>query len=393
MNRSIIFTLLLLLSACASRMEKTPPIVPLDTIRKAPVMRQEPPKPVVIKDSLLDRQARYLAGLSQQDSSAFAALEGEQHWQVYKALMDDSWEKMRKRRLEPMEAWRASVMEPKVSDSLTLFYPFSGPDFLHAQIFYPQAPEVVMAALEPVIAVPDVAAMTEEDRDMMLDTLGNSMRDLFGKSYFITLHMMKDFRQIRGVLPVFYFLIARTGNELISQRFFVVDAAGNLRDVPVDSLKGRTGGVQLSFRSSAEAPVRTLTYFSVNIADNGLIANPGFLGYVKKRSPYNAFVKSASYLMHIEKFSGIRNELLRGSASLFQDDTGIPYRFVKPLPLNGYFYGEYMKPVKDFSWLEKQPDLDSAFQASREPLPFSLGYHWNTRKQHYMLFIRNQVNR
>ena len=219
------------------------------------------------------------------------------------------------------------------------------------------------------------------------------MRDLFGKSYFITLHMMKDFRQIRGVLPVFYFLITRTGHELLSQRFFVTDAEGRERFVPIDSLKGKTGGVQLTFRRGPEAPVRTLWYFSGNIADNGLLANPGLIAFMHKRSPYNSFVKSASYLMHMDKFSGIRSELVRGSASLFQDDTGIPYRYLKPEPFDGFFYGEYVKPVKDFDWLDKQPDLDSAFNAAREPLPFSLGYHWNTRKQHYMLFIRQVGNR
>jgi len=393
MNRTLYLLLVVFLSACASRMEKTPEVIPVDTIRKSPAIQVAPPKPIVVKDSLLDRQARYLAGLPQTDSGVFKLLEQEQHWQLHKALMDDSWEKMRKRRLEPMETWRASVMEPMISDSLTLFYPFSGPDFLHAQIFYPQAPEVVMAALEPVIALPDLPGLGEEERDMLLDTLGNSMRDLFGKSYFITLHMMKDFRQIKGVLPVFHFLLTRTGHELLTQQYFVVDADGDPRFVPIDSLKGRTGGVQLTFRNGPEAPVRTLWYFSVNIADNGLLANPGFLAFMQRRSPYNAFVKSASYLMHIDKFSGIRAELIRGSASLFQDDTGIPYRFLKVAPYDGYFFGEYLKPVKDFNWLDKQPDLDSAFNASRQPLPFSLGYHWNTRKQHYMLFIRKPGNR
>jgi len=392
MKHLLILVPVVFLFTCAPRVEKTP-IVPIDTIRKSPEVKAERPKPVIVKDSLLDCQARYLAGLPQQDSNGFSVLEGEQHWQIYKALMDDSWEKMRRKRLEPMENWRVSVMEPKISDSLTLFYPFSGPDFLHAQIFYPQAPEVVMAALEPVVALPDLLRAAEDDRDMYLDTLGNSMRDLFGKSYFITLHMMKDFRQIRGVLPVFYFLIARTSHELLTERYFIVDTEGRERFVPIDSLKGRTGGVQLTFRAGPEAPVRTLWYFSVNIADNGLIANPGLLAFMHKRTPYNAFVKSASYLMHIDKFSGIRNELIRGAASLFQDDTGIPYRYIRTESFDGYFYGEYVKPVKDFDWLDKQPDLDSVFNARREPLPFSLGYHWNSRKQHYMLFIRKAGKR
>lgn len=91
--------------------------------------------------------------------------------------------------------------------------------------------------------------------------------------------------------------------------------------------------------------------------------------------------------MHQDIFSGIRDKIIEGSYSIFQDDTGIPYRYLKS-DYAGLFFGEYVRPVKDFIWLEKQPDLDSAFQAGSQPLPFSLGYHWGSRKQHYMLFIK-----
>lgn len=75
------------------------------------------------------------------------------------------------------------------------------------------------------------------------------------------------------------------------------------------------------------------------------------------------------------------------SRSLLQDDTGVPYKYVKKT-FNGRFYGDYVRPIPDFSWLDKQWDLDSAYQIDKQPLPFSLGYHWNTRQQNYMLFTR-----
>jgi hypothetical protein len=93
--------------------------------------------------------------------------------------------------------------------------------------------------------------------------------------------------------------------------------------------------------------------------------------------------------MHHPDFTAIRDILLNQSVSIFQDDTGIMYKdFKKTKSWNPHFYGEYVKPVSDFPWLEKQPDLDSAFLKSKEPLPFSLGYHWSSRKQHYMLFVK-----
>ena len=83
--------------------------------------------------------------------------------------------------------------------------------------------------------------------------------------------------------------------------------------------------------------------------------------------------------MHNSPFTKVKALILSNSLSLFQDDTGIPYRdFKNQLNLGLHFYGEYTKPVKDFDDSKFQPDLDSAYKARKnhEALPFSLGYHW-----------------
>jgi len=61
--------------------------------------------------------------------------------------------------------------------------------------------------------------------------------------------------------------------------------------------------------------------------------------------------------------------------------------FKNRLDFNVQLYGEYTKPVKDFGAYTYQADLDSAYKASRDkqPLPFSLGYHWSSQIQNYML--------
>jgi hypothetical protein len=94
-----------------------------------------------------------------------------------------------------------------------------------------------------------------------------------------------------------------------------------------------------------------------------------------------------------KQFSKIRSILLENTLSLFQDDTGIPYMYFEKKPeWHPTFFGEYVAPVEDFSRGLYQPSLDSAFKRGSKPLPFSLGYHWSTRKQHYMLFARERIN-
>lgn len=356
-----------------------------DTLATVPI--ESVPEP----DSLLDGLASYLAGMPQKRTNRFSRLESEAGWQRYSRTMDSAWGRMDSLRLRPMVKWRESELSPKISDSLWLFYPFSGPDFLHAQVFYPHARGIIMAALEPVIELPDVTSLAMGSRAMYLDTLGRSLRDLFGKSYFITLHMMKDFRHIRGVLPVFCFFLKRSGQELLGLEFLLIDSAGRETMVPYPDLTtGKSRGFRLTFRDARGGMIRDLYYFSVDISDDGLAARPGLMTFIRSHAPFNTFIKSASYLMHHPGFEGIRDNIVSVSASIFEDDTGVPYRYLKK-PFKGRFYGEYVRPVRDFKWLDKQPDLDSAFQSGSQPLPFSLGYHWNTRKQHYLLFTRKPL--
>ena len=96
--------------------------------------------------------------------------------------------------------------------------------------------------------------------------------------------------------------------------------------------------------------------------------------------------------MHVQYFTDIRKMIFAQSQSIFQDDTGIPYRdFKENKDWSVTLYGEYAKPVKDFGDEKFQRDLDSAYKAGKkEPLPFSLGYHWGTDKQNYMLIKKRK---
>jgi len=78
----------------------------------------------------------------------------------------------------------------------------------------------VLAALEPIREIVPLDASTEKDRDAFLDSLGNSLRDIFNKSYFITTHMANYLKQVKGVLPPLYFFIERSGHEIIKTKIY-----------------------------------------------------------------------------------------------------------------------------------------------------------------------------
>jgi hypothetical protein len=341
----------------------------------------------------LDFTARFLAGLPQKDLNSFSHGEKDSTWKKFKSSMDTSWRKMDIQRLSKIKKWEASVFSKSINDTLNVFYPFSGPDFLHVYYLYPKAKVYVLAALEPIVEVPPMDTLRARDRDEFLDSLGHSLRDIFNKSYFITTHMQKDLKQIKGVLPPLYFFIERSGFELLEQTFIKLDKNGAEVEVKAKQLHWqRNPGVKLILRHRETKEIKTVYYFSISISNGGLKDRPEFENFINTWKPYNTFVKSASYLMHISAFTMIRDLILTNTESLFQDDTGIPFRdFKKRLDVRWQFYGEYTKPVKDFGDEKFQPDLDSAYKASKnnQGLPFSLGYHWGTRKQNYMLLRKS----
>lgn len=347
-----------------------------------------PVEPTIVKDTLLDNLARYLGGVPQLDSNRYSAYEAEQSWKDYRAQMDLMWANVRKARLDTMRKWRAAELANHIKDSLWLFYPFSGPDFMHAQIFYPEAKGIIMAALEPVQELPDPGTMGAIGRDHYLDTLRRALRDILSTSYFMTVHMREDFDYLRGALPLFYFFLSRTGHELVGQEFVVLDSIGRETLVPFRELAGqKASGVRLLYRVQGGGPVKELYYLSADISTPGLEQNPGLVRYIREHAPFNTFIKSASYLMHAQRYSAIRDLLISGSASIFQDDTGIPFRYVKN-KYNGRYYGEYIRPIRFFSSQQLQRDLDSAYKTGNHPMPFNMGYHPRSEKQHYMLLMR-----
>jgi hypothetical protein len=396
-----VFVAFVLISACSSKKETSTSTldtlgVDSDFIKTEVVAEQtsgavEPVK--IKKDTVLDNAARFIAGLPQLNKNSFTELEKDKYWIDYKASMDANWKKMYDTRLGKIADWEKSTFSKSVDGSLPLFYPFSGPDFLHAFYLFPHAHQYMLAALEPIRAVVPLDASTEKFRDAFLDSLGHSLRDIFNKSYFITNHMEKDLKQVKGVLPALYFFIERTNHEMLAQKFITVDSLGNEMEIYGKKINWqKTPGVKITFRDRTTNEVKTLYYFSVSISNGGLKDRPNFVRFIASKAPFNSFVKSASYLMHKDAFTKIKDLLIANSNHVFQDDTGMPYKYLKnKLNWKGQFYGEYVKPVRDFSSELYQKDIDSAYQASKpQPLPFSLGYHWSTKKQNYMLFSKEK---
>ncbi len=85
-------------------------------------------------------------------------------------------------------------------------------------------------------------------------------------------------------------------------------------------------------------------------------------------------IKSASYLLHYETFSFIRNIILNNSKFILQDGSGIAYRYFNKDVWDLQLYGVYNGPINVFS-SNYEPDLKRAFNEQQvKEVPFQYGY-------------------
>ncbi len=353
------------------------------------------------KDSLADHTARFIAGMPQLKPSVFSVSESKVFWKNFKVKTDQSWNQIEKSRLVHMRNWQSDYFSTVVGDTLPLFYPFSGPDFVHAFVLYPNAPVYVFCALEPIVELPKIHELSDANQKLFLTNVDNALRDIYEKSYFITNHMSGDLTSAAamGVIPIFYVFFERTGCELIQSNVIRVDDHGVVFKKSVFNGNEKTAvkGMEFIIKKPKDSLFTTVYYFNQDISDKGLKKNPGLVFFLDELGKVNTFVKSASYLMQYSTFAQMRTIIMSKSNSIFQDDTGIPYEYFKDNEeWTVTLFGEYTRPVKDFSDHTIQEDLDSVYQAigwdNTLKLPFRLGYHWfGDKRQNHQLMTRNPV--
>jgi hypothetical protein len=335
-----------------------------------------------------DDTARFLAGLPPAAASPLAALARDPIWQQHARYFDTIFAREDSVTLSKVRAFSRDQLPEKHE---AMLYTFSGPDFLYATSFFPNASTYVLAGLEPVGDIPSLTSLGHPAIDGSLRNLETALGSLLSFSFFITKNMKTQLHEgpVYGTLPILYVFLARTGKTVHDVSFVNLDAEGNVRTVgEVDdsgaakrSLRSAAQGVKITF-SEGGGPTRTLYYFSTNLAD-GSIEHTGFLPFCAKLGPTDSFIKSASYLMHGGGFTKVRAFLLGHSATILQDDSGIPLAYFDRREWHLQGYGRYVGPLNIFGH-SYQPEMAELFQQAI-PIDFGVGYRWRKNESNLLL--------
>jgi hypothetical protein len=335
--------------------------------------------------------ARFLAGLPVSEGSPLISLEQTAIWQQHAAFFDQAWTKLAARQFVGIRDWEVNYLPNATQPLPVVFYMFSGPDFLYAQQFFPNASTYILAGTEPIGPLPDVLRFAGPALDPVLQNLEKSLNTVLSFSFFITKDMRTDLQrnELQGTLPIFYVFLARAGKVITDISFITLDKTGQPHPaLPNEKGKGLTSGVRVSFTSAPDATPQTLYYFTTDLSNDGIRSQPGFLKFCAAQGTGASLLKSSSYLMFENGFSTVREFLLDHSKAIVQDDSGIPIAAFDQAKWLLRFFGSYAGPIDLFKQYY-QPQLQGLYQQSNPaPLQFGIGYRWSPRQSTLIVATR-----
>lgn len=345
-----------------------------------------------INDSL-NQLACLIAGNPGNDTNLLKSYFTHSTFTQHRTSFQSKWESFEKTRLQNLIQFQQNEIKKEMDSSSVLFYPFSGPDILHAQTFFPNVDQYVLMGLEPVGTLP-VYEHKEDVPDSMstyYNKINKSLHAILNFSFFRTISMSEDLKNkdVDGTLHLLLLFLNRKGNSICSVKPFILDTTGGISYLDnFISLKAKTAsakGIEVVF-NSPDKKQKKLHYFSIDLSNSAYDKNKSVQRYLKQLGTVTTYLKGASYLMHNPGFSSIRDFILNNSNQVMQDDSGIAFKFFEKTKNWKYvFYGEYKKPISLFA-NRFQADLDSLYKISTpKKLGFGLGYNFKDNNSNLMI--------
>lgn len=352
-----------------------------DTTKKA-VVKEKPPvksdtgfsKPA---DPALTAFTRFIVGMN--NSGAYRAMK-DSSWMRYGMQNAAKWKELQAKIGGPIQQWVREAKLAKTGEPGTLFYPFAGGDYYYAHLFFPAQDTVIMIGLEPGGGIFNPDTMGAASLQQYYSSLQHSMFFPHRLGFFRTKSMAVDFNKgpLNGTMHTVLFYLAMFDANIHYIEHFDLDQEG--REINVVSGKDRKRGmVRTGYRVGYSLPggkqVKEVLYFSYDASNQNLKAKPNLLNWLNNRGKVVTFFKAASYLMHYDMFSTMREFVNKHTVRLLQDDSGLPYKFMQSNGFEVQLLGRYTRTIALFK-AEFQPDMQAAYEkAAPAKLPFLIGYN------------------
>ncbi len=350
------------------------------------------PNPSFKYDSALTSLADILAGCPPEPGHYENRITTDA-WKNHSEKFSKMWALQKKGRFAAARKWRETEIPLPSTASTTLLYPFSGPDFMNAYLFFPDRRQYVFFSLEEVGDLPDLDKMSDGDFDTLISDVEEALAEVFSYSFFRTNSMKEQLQQpvLKGTKPLLFVFLALHECRIVSQEDVELTRDGRVVPRGISKVKVPVKGVKIVFRHPKRNFDQTLYYFSFDASNVFLSKHKEPLRFVKSLGRTVTFMKSASYLLQYDYFSLCRKGILGATDILMQDDSGVPYKYLADGTWDVKLYGAHDRPIELFDE-RYQEDLHDAYNAAPPPpaLPFRFGYGDVNRRSNIQIAFRRK---
>lgn len=351
---------------------------------KEPDLQDEVQK--VAYDPYLNDVARVISGVPIEGTdSVLLSIQASDYYKEYQSFTDETFDKVRSTMLEPVAKWTKEQEVGDDSKNLTCFYPFSGPDFMFANAFYPTARNYVLLGLERRGTSPQFEDMSDAERKKYFQGLKHSMKYINTRGYFVTQHMGSDFSRthLNGITHMVLYMMVQTGHKIVAIEDGWINKEGKLTRIdehansPEDAVRVKC----IDFTGAEQKELRTLYFFNQNIQDKAVEDHMEMAEFIKSFPNRASYLKAAQCAAFNPDFTVVR-ELILGSQTIIQDDSGIPYKLLSDsTKYDTKLYGTYTNVISDLSWcLQRDLKKDVVEKGDNSDLPFKISYNGNYGK-------------
>lgn len=134
-------------------------------------------------DNSPDTTAQFLAGFVAPAARVDAPV-SDNPWAIHASELSREW-KHTDEQLSAIANWAPDALGTAYREDSTMFYMFSGPDFLYAHAFFPNARTYILCGTEPVGAIPHLDKIAPEALPGVLAELRKSLQSVLDWSFFI----------------------------------------------------------------------------------------------------------------------------------------------------------------------------------------------------------------
>jgi hypothetical protein len=325
---------------------------------------------VAVKDSTAAiRTAAILLAGQQPVTGLPPAIAQSPRWATFAKEVTANWALYSQKIADPMSRW--ALAELPVTPE-TVFYPFSGPDFVTVHQLFPAAQRYVMMAMQNAERPLDLANLAPDLLEPSLGVLTSAWQHFGDHGFYVTEYLEKYLYSTRANIGASTFIVSflsLQGFEIERVVPIQVAADGSLQELSPDTPRWRSVRIQASKQGK---PI-IVDYLKIDLSNAGLQAAPQNLALINTLTTNPVLFKAASHLPQNVGFSMIANQVLGRSPLVVQDETGLKYTNLAQ-SYQVALFGKFVAAHHAFP--SYHVDLAKAFaqRDDTKPLNFRFGY-------------------